>query len=195
MCIVLKFRYKVLSAIVLVSFWGCQTHEKQPEDRIAIRIALQNRVAKKAQLQHQLQSSGFGFWGPDNYKTLDIHFHYPDLLNEDEARFMIVDIAADFLEEVNKDEKIRPYLCQYPYAIENLSIAIFPNKNIYEIPVHPNYMLIEINKGKITYKTKEEGQKYGYHSEKTETFEEALDKLRQQGRIPDYFKDYPSSKE
>ena len=170
---------------------GCQSNDQSPEDRIAIRIALQNSVAKKVQKKHNLQSSGFGFVGPDNYKTLDIHFHYPDLLNEDEARFMIVDIAADFLEEVNKDEKIRPYLCQFPYAIENLTLVIFPNKNVYEIPIHPDLMLIKLNKGKITYKTKEEGQRYGYHSEETETFEEALDKLRQQGRVPDYFKDYP----
>ena len=190
-----KFIFTLLSTIILFTLNACQPNDQDPKDKSSIRLSLQNKVAKKVQKKHRAYGSGFGFWGPDCYEELKISFEYPSLLNQEEARYLIIDIAADFLAEVNKDEKIRPYLCQYPYTIENLNVPIFLKNNDYKTPIHPDYMLIKLFEGKITYKTKEEGQRYGYQSEETETFEEALDKLRQQDRVPDYFKDYPSSKE
>ena len=188
--LILKIINKVFCAIIFFVFLCCQSNDQLPEDRSTIRIALQNRVDKRVHKKHGAYQSGLGFVGPDNYRKLQSHFDFHNLLTKDEARYMIVDIAAIYLEEVNKDGEIRPYLSQFPYCIENLSIAILPTTQNYEKPVHPEYVSISLSNGKITYKTKEEGQRYDYCSIETETFEEALDKLRKLGQVPEYFKDY-----
>jgi hypothetical protein len=186
-----KFLLQVISVFMIFNLYGCHSNNQTPENKSAIRVALQKRFGKKAKKKHGVDLSGLGFWGPDNYVALQTSFEYYNLLNEDKARFMIVDMAAIHLEEVNMDEKIRPYLVQFPYAVENLSIAIFPKKPNYEEPVHPDFVMVHLCDGKISYKTAKEGQRDDYYSEKTETFEEALEKLREQGRVPEYFKNYP----
>jgi hypothetical protein len=185
----IKYQLALIVFMVFLSSCDSELEPDRNHEKSFIRGALQSRVAKKVQKKHKIYASGFGFWGPDCYEELDISFDYPDRLSRDDARFLILDIAAIFLEEVNQDEKIRPHLCQYPYTVKNLSIPIFPHKNGYEKPIHPDFVLIDLQGGVISFKTKLENQKYDYHSEEKETVEEALKILNEQGRVPDYFKE------
>jgi len=185
-------KYLLTLVCFLIFFTSCNS-EPEPDrshEKSYIRGVVQSRVAKKVENKHKLYASGFGFWGARCYEELKISFEHQGILSRDEARFLIVDVAADFLEEVNQDEKIRPHLCQFPYTIKNLSIPIFPRKNGFKNPTHPDYVVIKLHDGTISYKTELEGQKYDYHTEEDETFEEALQILREQGRIPEYFKGY-----
>jgi len=185
----------LLILICLSIFSSSCSSENEPDrshEKSYIRGVVQSRVAKKVEKKHKLYASGFGFWGPDCYEELEISFEHQGILSRDEARFLIVDIAADFLEEVNQDENIRPHLCQFPYTIKNLFIPIFPRMKGYKNPIHPDYVLISLSDGVISYKTELENQKYEYHTEEDETFEDALNILSEQGRVPEYFKDYPN---
>jgi len=186
----IKYLLAFTGFAVLFASCNSEPESDRSNEKGYIRVAVQRRVAKKVEKKHRLRASGFGFWGPDCYEELKIFFVSPVVLSRDEARFLILDVAADFLEVVNQDENIRPHLCQHPYTMNHLSIAFFPKRNGYEKPIYPDYVVIDFQGGIISYKTKLENQKYGYHSEEDETFEEALKILREQGRAPEYFKDY-----
>src|SRR5262249_35504559 len=101
-------------------------------------------------------------------------------LNEEESRELIVNVVNDYLQEVNKDAALRPYLKDYPFTSKNLELSIF-NSGIDGSDIYYPYINIVSNlEGKIVYYTKEETKKFGYKTKKYETWDEAVAILQSQ---------------
>ena len=83
------------------------------------------------ELGKKMQDKGLkliAFGGAEaNGKTwnLDASFKANFELTLPEARKLIVELVDDFLQMINADEKLRPYLSEFPFTVKNLSLTIF----------------------------------------------------------------------
>ncbi len=94
------------------------------------------------------------------------------------------------MEAINSDEDIRPYLSQYPYKIENIEIDIYIYGKNHEQKKHPEISIMGLYKGNIRYFTQDKEISDRYITKQSETFKQALHRLREQGKLPEYFKNW-----
>lgn len=59
-----------------------------------------------------------------NIEKVNMSFAIHKKVLIDEARIMIIGTSEDFLREINADEKLRPYLKNYPFDHKNLGFKI-----------------------------------------------------------------------
>jgi len=97
-----------------------------------------------------------------------------DPLTEEEARKLIIHCVDDFLSAVNNDEKLKPLLKEYPFTAKNLSLAIFSGGKNQVAHYFPSISVVSDSRGKICFFTEDPSTKHGYHTEKYETYEEAV---------------------
>jgi hypothetical protein len=81
------------------------------------------RLAKK----YGMSTSGAGGAArEDGIWLMSIAFdRHGDPICEAEARKLIISCVNDFLEAVNKDETLKPFLKNYPFTAKNLELRIF----------------------------------------------------------------------
>lgn len=96
------------------------------------------------------------------------------VLTEEEARELIINSLNDYLNMVNNDEKLRPFLKEYPFKPENVDLAIFNyTADMHDI-YHPYIGLVSADKGKIGYLIDDESNQFRYKSQKYESYDEAM---------------------
>ncbi len=100
-------------------------------------------------------------------------------ISKEQCREIMVDCIQTYLNEINSNEEIRPFLITYPYTFANVDITII---NFYpdgKKVLDPNISTIGTNKKGITYAIS--ATRLGpYKSEVIEPYEEALAKLHPQ---------------
>lgn len=88
-----------------------------------------NEVTNKAFIQlfndKELYSCGIGSQMMNQIEMLGLYFNYYKEINIDEARELLLTAATVFLEIINKNEHIRPFLSCFPFKPENIEIRIF----------------------------------------------------------------------
>jgi len=92
----------------------------------------------------------------------------------------MVDLIQEHLKEINGNRKIRPYLRNYPFTLENLefSIFIFHPDGSFPPLNHINY--ISAHNGVLKYELTEPSLKEDSILLKQETLEEALEILKEE---------------
>lgn len=126
----MKFSIFLLAMLALSI--GCSSKLSQQE---IIFDKLSNAFVSQMAIEEGMRAYGTGgslTGGPDRNKTSKFFFafEYPKLVDITEARSITLRIAKKFLEKINNDEEIRPYLEHYPYrhsGIE-LTIGFFPHE-------------------------------------------------------------------
>ena len=120
-----------------------------------------------------LQLCGIGGASKDGKKTgFELIFQTGKLFELKEARELLLKLATEFLEDINKNEQLRPYLFQYPYPIENIRIAVLSNKYFFE---RDKYLAsFSINKARLGFAKGSEFDAGIINLDSAETYEEAL---------------------
>jgi hypothetical protein len=94
----------------------------------------------------------------------------------EEARKIVVYSCLEFLEAINSNLQLRPYLYQLPFTLENIELRIFFEDENYD--AEENFLSsISCFGGNIFYRYKKKGERYGYSKEIKESVEEARKKL------------------
>jgi hypothetical protein len=71
----------------------------------------------------------------DNIKLFDISFISPKMdVSDEEAIRQITALCEGFIKKINADEKIRPYLRDYPITQQNLLFSISYHDKHYDFP-------------------------------------------------------------
>jgi hypothetical protein len=85
------------------------------------------RVFQQLNKEEQLHvcESGWGLRGMKKIKVMHCGFDYYYEIRLDEARRLLVKVIDLYLKAINANEKIRPYICNYPFTAENIEIRIF----------------------------------------------------------------------
>jgi len=97
-----------------------------------------------------------------------------DPLTEEEARKLIIHCVDDFLLAVNSDDKLKPFLKNYPFTSKNLDLTIFSYDKDHILHYFPSIAVVTNVEGKIGFFTEDPSVKHGYHTKKYETYEESV---------------------
>ena len=90
-----------------------------------------NEIGKKVFIQLKKEKklhvceSGWGLCGTHKIQVMHCGFDYYNEIDVAEARELLMTAGNLYLREINDNEKIRPYLANYPFKPENIQIAIF----------------------------------------------------------------------
>ena len=121
-------------------------------------------------------SSVGGGGGKDRIWLMSISFQRRTTtpLTEKESRSLIIKVVNEYLEAVNNDEILRPHLTDYPFTAKNVKITIYNLDEKGNRVYYPSVLIVGSDEGKIGYYTKEESKRFGYKTEKYETYDEAI---------------------
>ncbi len=135
----------------------------------AIRSSVSERLARKYNMCIVGTIDGMMY----NVNKLGVMFHIYRPLTLEEAREIYVDCVLEFLNEINNNEEIRPYLVNYPFTLQNVDISIASRTSIYTDYYDPFIYYVMNIKDKVYYVTKPPENKFD-RKEHIETFDEAL---------------------
>ncbi len=140
------------------------------------------KTGKKIGKKYGMSLSGNGGGAKaDGIWLMSISFRrYGSPINEKEARSLLIHCVEDFLEAVNNDEQLRPFLKDYPFKAKNLELTIINFDKDQFLHTFPNIAVVSNDQGKVSFFTKEVSQIYGYHTEKYETYDEAIAILKEE---------------
>ncbi|MFA6118869.1 MAG: hypothetical protein WC688_03025 [Parachlamydiales bacterium] len=129
------------------------------------------KTTNQLEKEKQVKFSGFGGSSDNGLTMLSLSFETDKDYDIQTGRELIVYCAEEFLKNINSDEKIRPYLKNYPFVSKNIEVSVYPqNKN----NLTDKLEIISFSHGNIRYYIRDENKKLIIiHAE---TYEEALKK-------------------
>lgn len=114
--------------LLLVVLYGCDSPQDCPYGKYVDHIV--SEVAKEMKRDYGLICVGSGGSMPTNVRSIDMSFHVYRRGTLEEARELMVQAKTRLVEKVNAHEKIRPYLKNYPFKLEDAGILLsFRKKN------------------------------------------------------------------
>lgn len=170
----------VVFAIILISFGlfssfiFCNKADDRPPHVIVAEKFMERMKIKLIKKHH------FNFLGTYNgmFKTINLMgfiFELDRNVTKDEGRRIFIDCMNEFLDAINQDDSIRPYLAVYPFDFDHIDMTIYFNKEDQAELHHPNLGLITKMKNSIHYYTYDsESKRSDYKVDEKESFEEAL---------------------
>jgi hypothetical protein len=167
----MKFFARYFLFTLSVFLFSCQSlgiPQKSKKEKIVDQI-IQNSFIK-INKKTGLIPLGTGAQMMNEIKMLGLYFNSKNQISIDEARELLVYAAAEFLNEINLNEEVRPYLSQYPFEIKNVEICIYTPP----IRKHGDLAVVSAAKGFLVYKN------HDFSSLEVvfkETYEEGVQKL------------------
>jgi len=148
------------------------------EDKLLYRFI--NSEGKRLGKKYNMIQCCNGLAGMDKVERIAISFNrYGIPLTEEEARILIIDCVEDFLKAINKDEKLKVFLRDYPFTAKNIDMAIYNFDKDNKGDLYPSIAVVSNYEGKIGYFTNIKS-KLSYHTKKYESFEEAVAILKKE---------------
>jgi len=122
-----------LSWIILVFFCfaSCSqtTKRYKPSSEVQKREKLVDEILGKIALKFKnergLLPCGSGGGTADGVRMLALSFNYFTPIGIAQGRELLLEAVNEFASTVNADERIRPYLCNFPFGSRNIQIRIF----------------------------------------------------------------------
>lgn len=136
-------------------------------------LKFEDKFIRKVNKKYDLSTFAHGV-GHENRKVKEVvlEFSSNSIINEADARKLIVKIANEMIHDMNQDENLLANMCDNPATIYNIELGVnfYPalsNRNNFK-----DLVSVDIIKGKLFY-SKYVPNKWGLESCKEETFEEA----------------------
>ena len=105
--------------------------------------------AKRGKAKFGLSTYGSGGGNKEKINFLNIHFTYYGKMSVEEARYFIVEVTHDLLEELERRKKYRPYLHEKSRWIKTLGITIaFENE---ETASKTGLRFVSTDEGTVVY--------------------------------------------
>jgi len=171
----MKTTILLLLFTVLILSSGCN----QSIDYVHLADQVTNRTAKQLKDEKELKAYGTGGGMMGDIYLMRMYFQYCHLVNLEEARKLSVYATQTYLNNINADKAVRPYLHVYPFTVKNVEIIICFTQPDGNFPPIGDIAGASLRSGVIEYDLMS-GEKLGpapiLHEE---TYEEALEILRQ----------------
>lgn len=173
---------KKKSIIILLLLFGCGTTSRETKEKQRLANEVRNQAAIKIAKETYLVP--YGTMGQMMYdiQKLGLAFLCYQDIELTHARELLVDAVDSMVGEINANEKIRPYLFNYPFKASNIEIRIFL-RNPDGSDVSPGKLsVIEAIDGILEYRI-DNSQTNLFTLIQAETYEEAKGKLEQSKRV------------
>ncbi|MBP9842185.1 MAG: hypothetical protein KBC64_07165 [Simkaniaceae bacterium] len=134
---------------------------------------VQQRVIKKLCVQYNCSCFGIGGAVFDDIDRIFLSFQFDKTYPPMQIRNMIVEMSSIFLNEINTDKRIRPYLRRYPATVFSIRLGlIFPN-------IEGEISNASISAGRV-YAERHGKEQYVYIPVINELYEETFRKVREE---------------
>lgn len=165
----------VLALLGVLTMSGNRAFSHVSPPSIAMTEKLENRVAPLIEKKYKMRLCGSGGGMPDGIvNMLALSFDSYRTISIEEARPILVDCINIYMNAVNEDKELKPYLKNAPFTPENIEISIYFNSPRGEEVYDPYLSIASTLCGKLIYRTKEKGKIFGYKSEVIESYEDAV---------------------
>lgn len=164
-----KFNWTKLFVLNLILF-ACVSTPCQ----IKFSREIINSFSKKIFKNKNLALIGHGYGSGDISGKFDrfiLRFAGPNHLDINHAWDLCIDLCEELLEQINSNEKMKPWLSTYPYKGKNLDIILSFEEESFKDVSPPYIALVSVINGKIFYSTEENDKFTRVHFE---TYDEAL---------------------
>jgi len=135
-----------------------------------------HRLGKTYEMIH------FGEGMEKKFLRLQLSFRVKRKMSKNEARELLLVCAREFIEDINANEQLRPYLLEYPFTLNNVGIEFYFQEEDGTPFFHPYLSHASCNHLGLEFATRDLLKKYGYKQFDEETHEEALALVRGQRR-------------
>ncbi len=170
------FRFLIL--VVLVT--SCDPPPEMLTPYMPSRMSLVNDVTNKTiiklKTEKNLRACGVGSGMMDQIRMLAISFYYYNEVDIDQARELLMTAGVEYLRAINANEKMRPFLQNYPFEPRNIEIAIFIVKPDGSEPDIGRLTSVSMHRGVLNYYVHKTGT-MRLETVYKETFAEAQAKL------------------
>ena len=151
-------------------------------DKQTLANEVRNQTFKQLKEILGLRPIGAGARMMDQIKVLGLNFQYDEEVDIDEARELLMTAGTLLMANVNANERIRPYLENYPFKPNNIRIRIFFEKPNASKDDFDKLSVAVLMDGVLEYRinSSETGRLKTIYEE---LFEEAKDRLKVNKRI------------
>lgn len=164
---------KMIRLLILLLFTPLYFMHATSSDQIV--YAAMRKAIKPLEKKYHLSSCGIGGAYKEGYKSLNLMLSRDgDSLNKEQARRLIIACLEEYINNLNADIKIKPYMKEFPISFKSITLTILNHDKFHNEIYHPSIGGIGFNAGEIIYTTYDPNDIYTYSSEETETYEEAL---------------------
>jgi hypothetical protein len=171
---------KIISCLLCFMLFGCSEINRSsyaPSEKVKIADEIRKKAATELMVQTGLQPCGTGGQMMDQVKMLALSFDYKQPLQIDEARELLIKSVDVLVAAVNADDRIRPYLNNYPFEPKNVQIRIFlRGRDCVDIPAGELSVISAID-GTFNYKIDNPKTKL-FMTILNETYQEARQKTK-----------------
>lgn len=116
--------------VLLISCACCHSNygQETPTDKLTMINQVRKNAAAKLRKDKQLYAIGTGAQAMDQIKMLALSFTYYNELTIEEGRELLIYAVSEFVNCVNEEGKIKPFLANVPFTPKNIEVMIFLKK-------------------------------------------------------------------
>ncbi len=170
----------IILLITVLFMTACQEGSYKPSAKQKLSDKILNNVA--AQLQKKIKGlhpCGTGGQMMDQIKMLALSFDYFGPMDIEKGREILLIVVNEFIETINADENIRPYLNNFPFEPKNIQIRIFLRKKDGSDPDLGELSIITSMNGFLEYEI-DDPETTLFTSIYKETYEESVHKVKEE---------------
>ncbi len=121
---------RIYFVFILCLLCGCGMQDipngrEQISEKVKLAQEIRSHVARKLMKEKGLIPWGSGGGGIDQIEMLALSFQYRKPITMEEGRDLLLTAVHEFIDAINRDERIHPYLASYPFGSERIEIVIF----------------------------------------------------------------------
>lgn len=175
----------IMTAILLPICLGYVMADKKEQYHPSNAEQLANStLAKTAQIiknKYKLKPSGDGAaMAGGSIKGLFLSFDTRNQCTKEDLRRLLIECVQELLIQINTNESIQPFIVSRPFPIENIQIIIYNQDDKGNEAYAPLISTAEISHGFLTCRTVDSNDTFKFKNEFKETYEDALQILRNQ---------------
>jgi hypothetical protein len=116
----MKYFINLILGLIFMLLFCSFNSESEDYEKLADKITY--KIAKQLLIEKNMYLIGTGGQMMDDIQMMAMSFEVCRPLNVPKARQLLISAIQKYLSEINNDEKIRPYLHQYPFTDKNIQI-------------------------------------------------------------------------
>jgi len=144
----------LLYFLIILTFSSCSSNSLsnyKPSEKEQLANEITNRVSLQLKNSFDLKPFGSGGQAMNDIEMLALSFIYNKEIDIEDARELLINSVDIFVKAINEDERIHPYLSNYPFEPKNIEISIYLRK-LDNSDITPGKLLIaSSNNGILEY--------------------------------------------
>jgi hypothetical protein len=106
-------------------------------------------------------------------KGLTLSFDTFNVMTRDQLRKILIESSQEFIQIINNNQPIQPFLANIPFDLSNVNIIIFVKDENNRDAYDPEISIASIRGGILVYKTIDKNDDFKFKNRYYESFEEA----------------------